>query len=408
MITTIKVRIYPNNEQINHLFQHFGSTRYIYNRLLKLKCYTYKKYGKTLSKFDLKKRITVLKKRKNTEWLKNINSQSLQEEVYNKMDKAFKNFFNGSGFPKFKSKNNSRQSFNIPQNIKTTKSKNFITIPKIGTMKMKGYRKDIQGDIKSSTLYFQGGNFYLSLTIHNNEKITKISNNLTIGIDVNSSNFLTESEGKVFPSLNFDKDYLKLHKIQKLLSRKKKGSNNRRKVKLRLNKQHLKISNKRLDYLHKIANHYSDYNHVVVEDLNIKKMTKSNKGDIENPGTNVKKKSEQNKNNLQQGWGIFFDILNYKLQRKGNTLTKVNPAYTSQTCHCCGYQSEKNRENQSIFVCKNCGHSTNADLNAAKNIKYLLNNPLETLHRTYRIINACGKSMINIEEQEILKVSIPL
>lgn len=407
MVSAIKVRIYPNGKQTNQLFQHFGSTRYIYNRLLKLKCYVYQKYGISLSKIDLKKRIAVLKKRSSTSWLKDVNSQSLQEEVYTKMDKAYQNFFNGSGFPKFKSRKSPRQSFNIPQNIKVTKSGNYVTIPKIGSMKIKGYRKEVQGDIKTCTLSCEGGNFYLSMTIKNNQKIKQRNNNQIIGIDVNVANFLTDSNGKVFNSLNFSNDYKKLESIQKLLSRKKKGSNNRFKIKKRLSRQHKKISNKRLDYLHKISTYYSDYKEVVVEDLDIQKMTKSNKGDIDNPGINVKEKSKKNRNNLQQGWGIFFTLLNYKLTNKGNKLTKINPAYTSITCNCCGYTNELNRENQSIFICKQCGNVDNADLNAAKNIKYLKSYDFDTLRRTYGSINACDKVTDNVVEQEKEKVTIP-
>lgn len=157
MITAIKVKLYPNDKQKITIAQHFGCTRYIYNRMLKLKTFTYKKYGITLSKETLKKRITVLKKRENTKWLKETNSQSLQEEVYTKMNKAFQSFFKGNGFPKFKSKNNSRQSFNIPQNVKVSKSGKKVTVPKIGTMNMKGYRKDIQGKIKTCVLSYEGG-----------------------------------------------------------------------------------------------------------------------------------------------------------------------------------------------------------------------------------------------------------
>ena len=99
-------------------------------------------------------------------------------------------------------------------------------------------------------------------------------------------------------------------------------------------------------------------------------MSSSAKGDIENPGKNVKQKSGLNKSILQQSWGMFFEMLGYKLAQNGNQLTKVDPKYTSQTCPECGSVNKLNRESQSVFICKDCGNSGNADYIASLNIMY--------------------------------------
>ena len=137
-------------------------------------------------------------------------------------------------------------------------------------------------------------------------------------------------------------------------------------------------------------------------------MTKSNKGTVEKPGKDVALKSSRNKENLRQGWGIFFTLLDYKLKRKGNKLTKINPVYTSQTCNICGHRDKENRESQSIFFCKNCSNIDNADLNAAKNIKYLSYSDFKTLLRTYESINASNKTrVVLVEEEKFNKASRP-
>jgi putative transposase len=109
---------------------------------------------------------------------------------------------------------------------------------------------------------------------------------------------------------------------------------------------------------------------VVLEDLKIKNMTKSAKGTLENPGTNVKAKAGLNRAILHQNWGQFTEFLQYKADLAGTIVEKVNPAYTSQRCSACGHIARENRENQAVFICKKCGHTQNADHNAAINILY--------------------------------------
>ena len=155
---------------------------------------------------------------------------------------------------------------------------------------------------------------------------------------------------------------------KKSLSRKKKGSANRLKAKTKLAKKHLKIKNKRNDFLHKISNQLSENQTVKVEDLKIKNMSKQAKGSIENPNMRASAKSELNRSILQQSWGKFFELLEYKLERNRGSLVKVDPKFTSQKCSQCGHISKENRLKQELFVCVKCSFTANADYNASINI----------------------------------------
>ena len=163
----------------------------------------------------------------------------------------------------------------------------------------------------------------------------------------------------------------KLATLQRELARKIKFSQNWRKVKAKITKLHLKIADIRKDFIHKVTTAIAaNFAHVAIEDLKIKNMSSSACGTLDNPGTNVAQKSGLNRSILDQGWGMFKSFLTYKLKYMYNTeLIKVNPKYTSQKCSQCHYIHKHNRKTQAEFVCKDCGHAMNADLNAALNIK---------------------------------------
>ncbi len=168
--------------------------------------------------------------------------------------------------------------------------------------------------------------------------------------------------------LNLDKEINQMKKAQKRLSRKKKGSNNRTKAKVKLQKAHLNISNKRKDFLHKISNKITNENQVIViEDLKVKNMTKSAVGTVEEPKKSSGKRG-LNRVITQQSWSMFFTMLEYKAIRKGGEVIKINPKFTSQKCSYCGHVSKNNRKSQSKFKCEKCNFTQNADLNASINI----------------------------------------
>ena len=363
----VKVRLYPNAEQQHIIASQIGAVRYVYNRTLALRIFAYKKFGLKVGKFDLIKHITKLKEREKTSWLKEADSQALQQSVAN-MDSAYEHFFNGGGFPKFKSKHHSRQSFQYPQRVKIEDNK--IYLPKVGWVKCKGLRNDVSGKIKTVTVSYEAYQYHASILFDDGEKVIQPNTNgKVVGIDVGVSLVVADSDGNRVKPLELIKELSRLRKCAQQLSRKKKGSNNRAKAKAKIAKQNLRIANMRKDFLHKLSRSYSENQTVIVEDLKIKNMTKSAKGTEEKPGKNVAQKRGLNRSITQQSWGMFFELLEYKLKENGGTLIKVAPEFTSQICNCCGHVSKENRQSQAKFVCTACGHSDNADTNASKNIR---------------------------------------
>jgi len=367
MLKAQKVRLYPNKEQREIISSQIGGARYVYNRALALRKFAYTKFGMKIGKFTLINHITKLKKREKTSWLKEIDSQAIQQSIAN-MDKAYQHFFKGGGYPKFKSRHHSRQSYQYPQRVKIDSNKVFL--PKVGWVKCKGLRKEFVGKIKTVTVSYEAYQYHASILIEMEDTPKQSNNpNKAIGLDVGVSLVVADSDGNKVKPLDLTRELKKLRVKAQQLSRKQKGSNNRVKAKVRLAKINLKIANKRKDFLHKLSLQYAENQGiVVVEDLKIKNMTKSAKGTKEKPGKSLKAKAGLNRTITQQSWGLFFELLEYKLNERGGQLVKVDPKYTSQTCNKCGHTSKENRKSQDKFVCTSCGHSANADINASKNI----------------------------------------
>ncbi len=160
-------------------------------------------------------------------------------------------------------------------------------------------------------------------------------------------------------------------RLQRKLARQTKGSKRRNQTKLAIAKISTREKDRRKDWIEKATTKLvRNYDLIAIEDLKIKNMTRSAKGTVERPGKNVAQKSGLNRVILSQGWGLFRK----RLTDKANGATTpveivfVNPAYTSMRCSECGHAEQENRKSQAVFACTNCGHTDNADLNAAKNI----------------------------------------
>lgn len=373
MLRVVKVRLYPNKEQQTLIHKTFGSCRFVYNKMLDSKIKAHKNDIK-ISTYELKKTLVPMKKEENTKFLSEVDSTALQNSVLN-LDKSYKNFFRRvklgekSGFPKFKSKHNSQQSYQTS----TAKIKNAkLYLPIIGEVKTKFHRGDIKGKIKTVTVSYEANQYFASINYEDALiEFNKVNNGKHIAIDVGVKVFAYTSENEIInpnKEHSLENDIKKMIKAQKVLSRRKKGSKNRLKAKEKLAKKHLKIKNKRDDFLHKISNRLSENQTIKVENLKIKSMSKQAKGTIENPNMRASAKRGLNRSILQQSWGRFFIFLEYKLKRNGGELIRINPKNTSLTCSNCGHISKENRKTQAKFICTSCNISLNADYNASLNI----------------------------------------
>jgi putative transposase len=213
-----------------------------------------------------------------------------------------------------------------------------------------------------------------------------------VGIDMGVAVFAALSDGtNIAPANHGKKALLALRKAQRALARKKGDSANRGKAARRVGRIHQKVANARRDFLHKHSTTIAQ-NHgvVVVEALQVRKMSASAKGTVDEPGRQVRQKAGLNRAILDQGWSRFRTMLGYKLADRGGMLVDVPAAYTSQTCPRCDYVDAANRRDQATCVCVGCGHTANADTNAAINILRRADGALKPVegHRIERPVEA--------------------
>lgn len=363
MLKTYKYRLYPNKEQKIYFSKCFGSVRFIYNKMLNDKIEYYKENNKMLNN-------TPAQYKKEYQWLKEVDSLALANVQMN-LDKAYKNFFRDKsvGFPKYKSKKTNKFSY-------TTNNQNgtiyivdnkYIKLPKLKTLiRIKQHRQiPTDGKIKSATISKNpSGKYYISILVK--QEIKELpKNEFAVGIDLGLTDFAITSDGIKYPNPRYLKKSLnKLAKEQRKLSKKKKGSKNRNKQRIKVARLHEKIANQRKDFLHKLSFKLINENQVIcLEDLQAKEI-------------------QQNKYLSQSvsdvGWYEFRRQLEYKAKWYRRTISFVDKYYpSSQICSNCGENTGKKPLNIREFDCPYCGKHHDRDINASINI----------LHEGLRILN---------------------
>ncbi|HXX97395.1 MAG TPA: RNA-guided endonuclease TnpB family protein [Candidatus Bathyarchaeia archaeon] len=255
MLQAYKYRIYPTKEQTEKINQHIGGCRFVYNWALENKIRYYETSKEKLSAYDLNYMLKGLKVE--NPWLKEVNSQSLQQTNKN-MESAFTRFFREKkGFPKFKSKKNPVQSFQIPQHYTVDLEKQLIKLPKIGNAKIV-ISRTFEGTPKTATISrTPTGKYFISILVEDGKEIPAklpFDENTTIGVDLGIKDSAILSNGEKFENPKFLKTSLKkLKALSRRLSKKVKGSNNCKKAKLKLSRLHEKITNQRNDFHQKLS-----------------------------------------------------------------------------------------------------------------------------------------------------------
>ena len=364
-----KVRIYPNNKQIELLDKHFGSVRFIYNHFLNIKNNEYKETGKNLSYYDLCNRLTSVKNNDDYIWLNDVNSQSLQWSIIF-LDVAFNNFFNKrSKFPKFKKKSN-EQSFKVPVNSTFKLLDKKIIFPKFKKgIKYKG-KIDLTDLVKFNSITITktpSGKYYASLQGEYNY-YPKEKNDNKIGLDLGIKDFLVTDKGDKIENPKYLKKSLKKLKFnQKQLSKKKKSSKNRNKQRIIVTKIYEKVTNKRNYFLHKLSSKIVNENQVIcLEDLAVKNMVKNHK--LAQSISDV-------------SWSKFIDMLKYKSEWNDRQLVQINRFYpSSKSCSECHYINDNLTLKDREWTCPSCNTHHDRDINAAKNI----------LKQGINILSGCG------------------
>ena len=369
MLRAIKIRLYPNKEQEQTLNKTLGCYRFIYNHMLALKQEAYKRDKTNIGLCELSKYFhgTLLKDEQYA-WLKEEHTNVMKQAI-RQMLSAYNNFFKQhKGFPKFKSKKE-RQSALFPINA-ISKCNTFETRHITLTQPLKNLRfrcsdlyfrrlQKYSKNIRSATLSkSKSGNYFLSILVEMEDTELKRFEHTDkqVGIDLGVKDFVTTSDGEVFENKHFLKnEEKKMKKLQRQLSKKKVGSNNRKKAQIRIAKLFERMTNKKDAYIHYVVNELlSSFDTIFMEDLNVQGMLRNH---------HLAKAIQE------VGFFNFKQVLVNKALVNDKQVVFIDRFYpSSKTCSVCGYKKEDLTLNDREWTCPNCGTKHNRDINAAVNI----------------------------------------
>ena len=366
-----KYRIYPKNNQINQIEVMFKAKRYVWNYFLNINKHRLNHNKSVLNYNKMSKLLTLLKRKQ--VWLNQCEKSVLQNTIKYQYQTFLKFFKKECGFPKFKSYKNNYQSIKInytngnigilEKDIEYTSTGKFkkqnckIKLPKIKQVKI-AYSRQYEGRIVSCTLSRDTDNkYYISLCCVDIEINPLEQTGAVVGIDLGIKEFATTSDNEIINNPKFYRKYEeKLIKAQKKLSKRKKGSNNRNKQRLKVNKWHKKIANCRMDFLQKLSTKLiRDYDIICMEDLNSSGMIKNHK---------------LAKSIADASFFEFNRELEYKARWNYKLISRIDRFYpSSQICSHCGNKSSQAKDlGVRTYICEKCGLEIDRDYNASINI----------------------------------------
>jgi len=349
-----KYRIYPNAEQQEQLAQQFGASRFVYNYFLRRRIDQYAETEKGLSYHDTALELTELKRTDDYAWLKDANSQALQQSLRD-LDRAYQNFWEKrAAFPTFRKKHG-RQSFRVPQHFRLEDGR--LIIPKVSPLKIVLHRP-VEGEMKSVTISrTPTGKYFASILCEvETPEFEPKPDAPEIGVDLGLRDFIVTSAGERVPAPKFlRKSERRLKRLQRQLSRRKKGSKGQEKARRLVARQHEKVANQRADFHHKLSKRLTVENQAVyVESLAVKNMLANH--------CFAKSISDA-------GWGEWLRQLTYKGEWYGCRISELDRFFPSSKLHNkCGYIHDGLKPSDREWVCPGCGELVDRDHNAAMNI----------------------------------------
>lgn len=369
MLRAIKVRLYPNKEQEQKINKTLGCYRFVYNHMLALKQEAYKRDKTNLGLCELSKYFfEKMLKDEQYAFFKEENKHVMQQAI-RQMLSAYNKFFNEhNGFPKFKSKKDRQSALFSYVSISkrnTFETRNITLTQPLKNIKFRCsdlYFKRLQKyskNIRSATLSkSKSGNYFLSILVEmEDDELKRFEHtDKQVGIDLGVKDFVITSDGEVFENKHFlKKEEKKMNRLQRQLSRKVKGSNNREKQRVKIAKLFEKMANKKDAYIHYVVNELlKSYDTIFIEDLNVKGMLRNH---------------SLSKAISEVGFYKFKETLTNKALVNDKQVVLVDRFYpSSKTCSKCGYKKEDLTLKDREWTCPNCGTRHDRDINAAVNI----------------------------------------
>lgn len=376
MLKSFKTEIDPTREQIAKINKTIGTCRYVYNFYVSYNKELYENSGKFISgrNFSVWLNNEYIPNNPDKQWIKEVSSKSIKKSIEDG-NTAFLNFFkHKSNFPKFKKKNNSNVKIYFVKNNKTDclSERHRIKVPTLGwiRLKEKGYIPTSKDGfiVRSGTISYKAGKYYISVLIDMPEQNIQINNNPGIGIDLGLKDFAICSDGFIYKNINKTNNIRKIEKRlkreQRKLSRKiisiKKGESTQKnfvKQKLKVQKLYQRLTNIRTDYLNKTINSIvkTKPSFIVIEDLNVSGMMKN---------------KHLSKAVAQQKFFEFKTKLINKCKEYNIELRVVDRWYpSSKLCHDCGHIKKDLKLSDRTYICSECGYTEDRDFNASLNLR---------------------------------------
>ena len=399
MYRAYKYRLYPTVDQQQKLNQFFAAVRWVYNAALEQRniygrkqgsdpferdsSFTAPRQSKELH-YKVRNGVEGLRTDEDLKWISETPKDCLDAALRD-LDEAFSRFFDNlkkgipGGYPSWRSadRNNSLSfkafSRKIINGVSVAKpmvvfGQDCVTIPKLGRIRYKRHRK-FYGDPKTVEVIREGTEYYVILvTQHKVKEVKHTGGDIAVDLGVSLPVCLSNGE-HIGPDHGLEVLDAKARMAQKKLSRAKKGSIRRHKAKLHLGALKRKQARRRTARTHRITTELTRrFRFIGLEDLKVKNMTASAKGDADNPGKKVKQKSGLNRVILNVSFHKIREQIVYKAEKTGTQVVFVDPKYTSQRCNVCGHVDKENRRSQAEFNCTNCPHVDHADRNGARNV----------------------------------------
>lgn len=354
-----RYRLYPDAVQEQQLLSHCGHARYVWN--LAVEQLGYSRPGRWCPNFAEQCRQLAEVRREHT-WL-DEGSSIVQQQALRDFDQATKNWRGGTHRRPTWRKKGLHEGFRIvnPPRVEQLNRKwSRVFVPKVGWVRFR--RSQAVSEAKSFRISRdRAGRWHVAFATIPAPIIGPCDGSV-VGIDRGVAVTLALSDG----AMQQAPEPLPIRRAARALSRCKRGSNRRKLAKARLSRVHARNADRRKDWAEKASTDIARrYDTIRIEDLRVANMVRSARGTIAEPGRNVRQKSGLNRSILNAGWTLFAARLGHKAAGR---IEKFNPAYSSQRCSVCGHIARDSRQSQALFLCVSCGHTSNADLNAARNI----------------------------------------